>query len=437
MRYLKEGQRVELYNGGSVVVEKFLGSGGQGLVYSVRCEDGNTMALKWYHHPSIIADDKFYENLRTYELRGISIPTFIWPRQVTERTDSFGYLMELRPAEYIELGNFFCIDKYPQAYFRSEYAKITAALQLAFSFAMLHQAGYSFKDINDGNLFVDPYTGNIKICDTDNVVPAGSTSGIVGKPRYIASEVLHGKRPDHLSDRLSLAIILYRILMLDHPFDGAVTARYASLLTPELESKFFGTEAIFCYDPERVENRPIPEVHPNSDYYWHYITEELRSLFKKAFSSEALSTPMSRVSSMDWTMAFARVRADMIFCKASPEDEMHDFLAEETVPQTCPICLNPVEPFATLEFDDDTKYRLCVGKLLFIGPSLKAIGTTVKATNHNGGECISLKNISKNTWIAEVEGQRIEIPPESVIPVKSGTNIDFGILKAKIVFPGY
>ena len=44
-----------------------------------------------------------------------------------------------------------------------------AAIDLAECFRKLHAQGLCYKDINLGGPFIDPSTGDVMICDTDNV----------------------------------------------------------------------------------------------------------------------------------------------------------------------------------------------------------------------------------------------------------------------------
>lgn len=57
---LKENTTLILRNGDVVKVNKLLGSGGQGFVYSVTV-NGEECALKWYKQ---MPSDIFYENLQ-------------------------------------------------------------------------------------------------------------------------------------------------------------------------------------------------------------------------------------------------------------------------------------------------------------------------------------------------------------------------------------
>ena len=74
-----------------------LGEGGQGEVYLAECE-GRTYALKVYKD---IPDPDFCYNLRNNIEKGSPSGTFLWPRTLVQTNDSFGYVMDLRPKNYV------------------------------------------------------------------------------------------------------------------------------------------------------------------------------------------------------------------------------------------------------------------------------------------------------------------------------------------------
>lgn len=83
--------------------------------------------------------------------------------------------------------------------------------------------------MNDGSFFLDPQTGDLLICDNDNVTADKKNLGIIGKIRYMAPEIVRGDRdlktgkrqlPDVHSDRFSLAAILFMALCLGNPYEG-------------------------------------------------------------------------------------------------------------------------------------------------------------------------------------------------------------------------
>ena len=204
---LKPKQKVNLSIGGSATIIKELGRGGQGIVYLVEL-GGKQMALKWYHNPP---DDKFYKNLERNVSQGAPSDAFIWPEYVTMKENgSYGYIMKLRPSNYFEFGNYLLA----KVSFKSFTAMLAAAMKICDGFMMLHRFGYSYQDLNDGNFFIDPQTGDVLICDNDNVMPQGEKSGIMGKARYMAPEIVDGGIPDKYSDRFSLSVILFMLLRL-------------------------------------------------------------------------------------------------------------------------------------------------------------------------------------------------------------------------------
>ena len=204
---LKPNDKVTLTIGSQATVIKELGRGGQGIVYLVDLA-GQKMALKWYHNkPS----DAFYKNLDHNVNAKAPSDAFIWPEYLTvKERDSFGYIMKLRPNDYYEFGNYLLAKKQ----FKSFEALLASAMKICDGFMMLHRHGYSYQDLNDGNFFIHPETGDVLICDNDNVFPEGDNSGILGKARYMAPEVVTGKAlPSKQTDRFSLSVVLFLLFL--------------------------------------------------------------------------------------------------------------------------------------------------------------------------------------------------------------------------------
>lgn len=115
------------------------------------------------------------------------------------------------------------------------------------------------------------------ICDNDNVSPFGTNLGIMGKQRWMAPEIVMGKNdPDKNSDRFSLAVVLFRLLFINHPLEG----RYSTppCMTKELEQKYYGSAPIFVYDPTTSENRPIPGTDHNLKLFWNVYPDYVKML---------------------------------------------------------------------------------------------------------------------------------------------------------------
>ena len=224
MADFKQGDKIKLTNGGSITVKSKIGEGGQGSVYKVDYS-GKEYALKWYL-PNYLKTlkpncKKFYKNLVDNVTAGSPSPEFLWMKAVAvtgKHSNGFGYIMDLRPQNYAEFTKFIKAKEF----FKSTQAVISAAINVVEAFQALHRKGYSYQDLSPGNFFIDKVTGDVLICDNDNVAPNGDNLGVGGTPGYMAPEVILGKsKPGTDTDLFSLSVILFELFFLAHPLEGA------------------------------------------------------------------------------------------------------------------------------------------------------------------------------------------------------------------------
>lgn len=430
MKDLAQGQKINLEGGGYVTVLQKLGEGGQGAVYRVKDSANNQeYALKWYIDPIIINNADFYRNLKDNVRLGAPADNFIWPLKVTSRQlGSYGYVMELRPQGFHEFGHFFRTSLYPDAKFAHHQAQLRAALGIVNGFRNLHAHGFSYKDLNDGNFFINPRTGSVLICDNDNVT-ANNIKGLIGgKARYMAPEIVAGGAPDINSDLLSMAFILYRIFMIDHPLEGKRTM--VACLTDEIQKKVYGSEMVFCWDKDTDINRPDKDNHTNSLYNWSHAPVELRTMFTKALSQQAMHNPKLRVRDIEWKKLLLQLRAWAIKCPSGD----HDVIANLQTNQ-CPRCGAKIDMsrIPKIEFPE-YNYAITPKKLLYLGDSLKAIGRGIIHEGKNGKE-IGLQNISGGPWTLQTAaGRIIPIPDKETFPLRPGMSILFnGTTRCKVI----
>ena len=314
MSSLQKGDTVKMKEGFAQVLDE-LGSGGQGSVYKVSY-NGKEYALKWYHKDVFKGKEKeFYNNLADNIKKGAPTSNFLWPLGITEPyNDVFGYIMNIRPKGYVELTEFFVGTKEkPQVKFKSFDAIANAAINIIQAFRALHNSGFSYQDINNGNFFINPDNGDVLICDNDNVSPFGKNLGILGKQRYMAPEIVTGKSdPDKQSDRFSLAVILFRLLFINHPLEG----RYSTppCMTKELERRYYGEDPVFVYDPNDARNRPIPGTDGNLKLFWQAYPDDIKRLFTLAFSKEYMTDRKNRVIERQWLDAFYKLKSSIVHC---------------------------------------------------------------------------------------------------------------------------
>lgn len=424
MKEFQKGQRIKTVSGGELEVIQKLGEGGQGVVYKVNY-NGKPLALKWYFANKLNNADKFYRNIQNNIKQGTPTGAFLWPLEITEYFEgSFGYLMELRPPEYKDFSLFLLA----KVHFANIEALINTALCITNGFRELHNRGYSYQDLNDGNFFVNPKTGDVLICDNDNVAPYGENLGIAGKCRYMAPEVVMGqKRPDSHTDRFSLAVVLYMLLFLNHPLEGKRTM--CPCLTEELERKFYGSDPVFVWDPANDANRPVRGVHTNEIKLWPLYPAFVRKTFEKAFSHEVMvgNDTTHRVIEKEWQEVFTTLRDLTIKCSCGSET----FIDPSQQSCRCINCGKSIERPPILKVK---KYHaaLAPGKKLYAchvqydsDDFKEAKGEVI--SSRNNPSLLGLRNDSNNTWEAILpNGSSKGYPNGQVIKLGKGIKINFG-----------
>ncbi|MDN5351794.1 MAG: eukaryotic-like serine/threonine-protein kinase [Clostridiales bacterium] len=306
-------------------VEKELGTGGQGSVYKVT-SGAVSGALKWYNHQSATEQQK--EAIEELIQLGTPGESYIWPESVAtlkkdvDKGDAserhtphgFGYLMPLIDGKrFTKLSYYFS----GEATFKTEDAKIAACLQIAASFHALHLSGLCYRDLSFANLFVDFETGEIQICDNDNVTfdSLASPKDAWGTSGFIAPEIMRAEAPpSSLTDLYALSVVLFRILFLQHPLQGA--REYAiDIADQDSEIRLYGTDPLFIYDPDDDDNRPVKGKKDISDFFWNRYPESIRQLFTEAFT-RGLHEPHERIRESVWIEALSVLRAQDYYCES-------------------------------------------------------------------------------------------------------------------------
>lgn len=412
MTELSKNSIVSLVGGGTATIIKELGRGGQGIVYLVEvC--GEKKALKWYLNAP---DDKFYRNLEQNIASGAPSAAFLWPEFLTEKQQgSYGYIMKLRPQNYYEFGNFLLA----KVSFKSFTAMLSAAMKICNGFMMLHRFGYSYQDLNDGNFFIDPQTGDVLICDNDNVMPQGEKSGIMGKARYMAPEIVAGGIPDKYSDRFSLSVILFMLFYANHPFEGAKVVA-CPCMTESFEKRFYGSEALFIYDPTDKSNLPVRGIHQNVIRRWPVFPQLLRDTFIEEFSQEKLKDPSTRMIEQNWEKVISSVRDSLVVCNHCSEET---FVDTSKIKDRCIDCGNDVD-LAKRLIINNRSLPLTNKTNIYIDNDNTPDG--VVTTDANG--FMLIKNISTETWTVETPSGKVKtVAPQEILPVKEGLKITFRV----------
>ena len=393
MAELSENTIIELINGKVCQIVRELGRGGQGIVYLVTY-NGEQYALKWYMQSYKPA---FYANLENNVKTGAPDKSFLWPLAITKPNQhgSFGYIMKLRPPEYEEVGAFMLA----KARFASPEALIEAALQICSAFQRLHINGLSYQDMNDGNFFINPNTGDVLICDNDNVAPNKVNMGIVGKSGYMAPEIVDKEAmPDRYTDYFSVGVILFILFYLNRPFEGRRVVN-CPCLTEEAERKLCGKDCVFIMDPDNDSNRPDPRFHKNVMRRWAYFPRILRETFIKAFSKEAIHNPTKRIMDKTWQQILLQLRSQYVVC---PHCGKKTFIDPDSPASQCVRCTQAIRRPMMLKIGN---YRLPLveGQKIYkcqsqasMNVDLSKVAGTVIRNLQNGN--LGIQNQSGSTW---------------------------------------
>lgn len=412
MKELKPNDKVNLVGGLQATVKKELGRGGQGIVYLVDLL-GKQKALKWY---LAAPNDRFYRNLEANVQKGAPSEAFLWPEYITlKERGSFGYIMPLRPDGYYEFGQFYLA----RVQFKSFEALLNAAMRISEGFRMLHLHGYSYQDLNDGNFFINPETGDVLICDNDNVMPEGEHSGILGKARYMAPEIVLGKNsPNKASDRFSLAVLLFMLFYGNHPFEGE-RVMLCPCLTEKYEKRFYGEEITFIYDQNDNGNRPVRGVHRNVIKRWPVYPAVLRDAFTEEFTQEKLKNPDKRSIEKKWQDVIRSLRDMMVVC---PNCKEESFVVDQNAPK-CMNCDSQFQLIGRIQLPRRMAL-LTPGSLFYLNSDNNPTARVVTVPGDKYP--VQLQNMTENEWIVETPSGRLnKVISKGFMPVKAGLKIKF------------
>lgn len=315
---LKAGTILVSESSNKYLVESLLGAGGQGEVYDVSC-NGKHYALKWYYkHMASSSQKQILDNLIS---KGAPDSSFLWPQDLifNRYGEPFGYIMPLRPKNYKSI-----VDMMKRRAEPSFYTLCRAAYNLTNGYQKLHSMGFSYRDISFGNLFFDPDTGDVLICDNDNVAANGlDNSSVYGTPRFMAPEIVRGEaKPSRNTDLYSLAVLLFYMFMMGHPLEGKLEADIKCMDIHAM-NRLYGTKPVFVFDPKDKSNRPVRGYQDNVLIYWDLYPQVLRDLFTDSFTT-GLVSPNKRVTEKKWLEVFANLMTGITICPSCGAEVFFD-----------------------------------------------------------------------------------------------------------------
>ncbi|MCB9551087.1 MAG: protein kinase [Myxococcales bacterium] len=409
-----------------VRAQRLLGEGGQGAVW-LGDDGGRPVAIKVYH-PHMASREQRDALDRLVE-RGPPSPHFLWPLAIVEPEGGggYGYVMPLREPRFRAFEDFMARRITP-----SMRTLLTVGMQLADAFLKLHSRGLCYRDISFANVFFDPLSGDVRICDNDNVDVTGTAAGaVLGTPRFMAPEVVRREsQPSDQTDRYSLAVLLFYLLFGGHPLDGRREAAIRCLDVPALE-KLYGFEPVYIWDPGDDSNRPVPGVHDNPIAFAGVgYPAELRKLFELSFT-EGVHLPGRRVRESAWRKALAAAIDVICVCLGCRAENFHaPGPASTGRGARCWRCRQPLVLPPRMRFEGrvvllNHSTRLHARHVGDSGEDDPVVAEVVPHPQRPG--VFGLRNLGREGWtLARPDGSVAEVPPGRAAALEGGNRIHFG-----------
>ncbi len=401
-----------------LLIERGLGGGSQGQVFAVQL-GGERLALKWYFPACIARDPQLRQRLQQSIRLGAPNRDFLWPLALLEPSagslaafpaaaGGFGYLMGLRPEAFVGAHRHAGGDLEI-----SLHTVLKACFHLAEAFHQLHLKGLCYKDVSLGNLFLEPSSGRILICDNDNVdVDGQSSSSVLGTPGFMAPEVLLGQaKPSARSDLFSLAVLLFRLLTRHDPFRGQRELAIRCLDEPA-RRRLYGEEALFIFDPNDSSNRPDPIEHSAALITWPIYPASLQRLFVQSFGA-GLRQSDQRTLTGQWKQAISQCLDQRQLCSHCGQET---FPAPE-LPGACWSCGTPLSAPLRLQLPHGVVSATAGNELQphhfdpLVGEAIDAPLARLVA-HPTDPNLLGLQNLSSSRWQGRTTGgQSLELDP--------------------------
>lgn len=426
--YLKVGESVSSLDTRYRVIKE-IGEGGQGRVYLVS-EGERLYALKWYNKTASTKEQ--YSAIELLIEKGPPSEHFVWPMSIVEgaSSDHFGYIMPLiSTKKYKKLSLYFSGEEKVSRF----EPLIDACIHMAEAFHALHLNGFCYRDISFGNLFVDFQTGEVLICDNDNVAfdSLKSTEDIWGTNGFMAPEVIKGEAPpSSLTDLFSLSVVIFRMLHLQHPLQGQ--KEYDVIITDfESELELYGNNPIFIYDPIDATNRPVKGKKDMADAYWPHYPEMIQEKFIEAFTV-GLHNPHERIRESMWIKILSVLKGQLYYCYHC-NNQIFYKSTQLKQKDTCSSCGKTIEVIPPRLKIGDTVLMLAhdgklyanqiyPDKLLEHNRLIAQVEVHPKHPNVWG-----LRNMSDEVWrYVAKNGELKEIHKEGVVPIIHNQEVIFG-----------
>lgn len=319
-------------SGANYVIEKEIGRGGQGRVFSIK---GGKYAFKLIGKKTSSKAQLLKRKISYIKTRPIDdLPISIPLEQV--EGNALGYIMEMA-TDMISVESLIKPD--PEIDFTLWWnetgglkKRILILKGIADTLSKLHSRGLVYGDFSLSNIFVsnDKDYSEIFFIDSDNITHDSKVGTAVYTPGYAAPEIIQTDSHqatsgyDTYTDDFSFAILAYQLLTLNHPFIGD----YVDEGEPELEEKaYLGKIPWVSHSSENVNttNSGIPTSLT--------ISKKMMDAFRQTFQ-KGITQKTIRTSSLKWHEILSGALDAIIECN-NTSCEQDFFFSKDLL---CPFC---------------------------------------------------------------------------------------------------
>lgn len=339
-----EGKVIQTTEGTKYVLTEIAGEGAQGVVYN---EASDKFLIKLYNRSDPIRNGNRLKKLK-WLIQQAYPDQFIRPLALIE-TPYVGFVME-KVKGHCTLNRLLVPSR--DVTFSKWYNQQTGGLRrrlflaykIAMQFALLHDTNRAYCDISGNNILVNEDPGIASICmiDIDNIyIPGGDSGNVLGTSRYMAPEIMNKQiAPDIFTDAYSLAVILFELLRVGHPYVGDMVEDG----TPQQQ-----TQAYLGLYP--YEDDPDTDINRSSQMLPMDIvtTKRLRALFARTFI-QGKDDRMARASAREFALACLEAANSVMKCPAC--GCWHIARANSERQYVCPWCDDVNDRPLFLQFKD-------------------------------------------------------------------------------------
>lgn len=292
-----EPQRVVDDTGVEFVLGEKIAKGAQGTVFRVEGHPG--YAIKLLDRPE---DLDRIAVIRRLPLDGLSVAAPL----TLIRTGGTGYLMplasDMKPIREPYLPREFGPRETNGTWYRQTGGlrrRLTIVANMARSIAALHERGLAYVDLNPGNVMVSDDLSRTEtwLIDTDNLTSRSDPNwDILGFRGYLAPErKRRGAPPSTLADTYTLAVHVFRLLVLRHPLEGDAAD---GLDGDEARERMDRGDLAYVGDPRDRSNWLPPRSFPAA-LFPLVMSGRMRGLSERTFGEGRLQ-PAKRPGSARW-----------------------------------------------------------------------------------------------------------------------------------------